>query len=197
MTTGTTRILENLRLQYHPEAGVSVLLKGVGFFKTVRHRLDNTGDAMNLNVKRFVVGLSLLVCVAMVTGCGPKADTSGRPATVPAGGTVTYNGAAVADASVTLVPEQDGKAAVAKTDANGKFSLMTFEPEDGAVPGTYKVTIVKRTEAPEEVSEDSEGASAPPPEDLLPTKYGSASESELTAEVTDGGENQFTFDLTD
>lgn len=152
---------------------------------------------MNLNVERFVVRLSLLVCVAMVVGCGPAADTSGRPATVPAGGTVTYKGEAVAGASVTLVPEQGGKAAVGKTDANGKFSLMTFDPDDGAVPGTYKVTIVKRTEAPEEVSEDSEGTSAPPAEDLLPTKYGSATESGLTAEVTDGGENQFAFDLMD
>ena len=152
---------------------------------------------MNPEIKRAFVWSCLVAAIVVVAGCQPAADTSGRPATVEAGGTVTYNGEPVDGASIVFAPTAGGKAAVGTTDASGNFKLMTFDPEDGAVPGTYSVTVVKRTAVPDEVSEDSEGPSAPPPEDLLPKRYGSASESGLTAEVTDGGENQFKFELTD
>ena len=88
--------------------------------------------------------------------------------------------------------------AIGKTDSNGNFKLMTFEAGDGAVAGKYTVTVTKQTEVPEVETEDSmaETTSAAP-KDLLPTKYGVAATSGLTAEVTEGGDNQFTFELTD
>jgi hypothetical protein len=138
----------------------------------------------------------LAVAILVVVGCGGK-DVGDRPTTMAAGGTVTYKGAPVEGASVTFSPEGGGKAAVGKTDAQGAFTLMTFEPGDGAVAGKYTIIITKRTEQPEEENENSEAPAAPPVKDLLPTKYGNPNTSKLTAEVTEGGENQFTFELTD
>lgn len=138
----------------------------------------------------------LAVAIMVVVGCGAP-DTSDRPATTAAGGTVTYNGAPVEGASVTFVAEKGGKGAVGKTDAAGKFTLMTFEPGDGAVAGKYGVMVMKRTEQPEEEVEDPQAPAAPPVEDLLPKKYGNATTSGLTAEVTEAGKNQFTFELAD
>ena len=148
--------------------------------------------------KTAVMYLSLLALAVAIAGCGGPADTGNRPATIAAGGTVTYNGEAVDGATVTFAPDGPGKAAIGKTDSNGNFKLMTFEAGDGAVTGKYLVTVVKQTEVAETESEDSmaESTSAAP-EDLLPTKYGVATTSGLTAEVTEGGENQFTFELTD
>jgi len=125
----------------------------------------------------------LLVC--LVVGCGPS-----RPSTIPVTGTVTLNGTAVEGASVMLMPEGEGQAATGITDAEGEFSLKTYDPGDGARPGSYKVTVIKKETTGFLADQDGlSGGIAPEGVQekwLTPQKYSSPDTSELTAEVKDG-----------
>ena len=147
-------------------------------------------------MSRLVLACFALVCVTMVIGCGGAPVDPNRPTTFEAGGTVTYNGSPLEGATVAFLP-QDPKApgASGRTDASGKFVLTAFEAGDGAVPGSYLVTISK-VEKVADASDDSE-AEVVVPKSLIPEKYNTPQGSGFTAEVTEGGENQFTFDLSD
>ena len=120
-------------------------------------------------------------------GCG-----SGRPDTVPVSGTVLYQGQPVVHASVMFIPE-GSRAAAAKTDEQGRFSLLTFAPGDGGVLGEHTVVIGKYRQAP------GGDPDSPYPETVavLPEKYGSPLTSPLRATVTAEGPNDFRFELTD
>jgi hypothetical protein len=162
-----------------------------------------------------------LLAVAVIVGCAQQSD---RPKTLKASGTVTYNGSPVEGAVVTFSPTGvGGHAASGTTDASGNFRLSTFESGDGAVPGSYAVSVSKTEggaqpdagvaggggqdydaiyEAMEKQGVDvmgsGEGAKAEAEaKDLLPAKYKNPTESGLTAEVTEGGNNTFTFALED
>lgn len=81
----------------------------------------------------------LLLAALVLSGCG------GRPETCKVWGRVTVGGKPLAGAHVTLHPSEEGRgrAAHGSTDAAGKYTLTTFQPGDGAVPGEYKVAIKK------------------------------------------------------
>lgn len=132
----------------------------------------------------------LAVCLAGVIGCG-----KGRPGTVRVTGVVTLDGSPVEGASVTFYPAEGGRPASGTTDAQGKFTLTTFESGDGAPPGNYNVTVIKmaggKATADEQAgsgeealmgAEDTEGVS------LLPAKYGNVKTSGLSVEVKAGME---------
>ncbi len=144
-------------------------------------------------------------CMLVWAGCGGAAVDPNRPATAPVSGTVTYQGSPVENATVTfLASAPDGKSAVGRTDASGKFALMTFAPGDGAVPGQYKVMISKQVteggvseEEAYKYIERGENPPEPTVKNLLPEKYTAADTSGLSADVTESGENTFTFELTD
>ena len=95
----------------------------------------------------------------------------------------------------------DGVAASAITNTQGKFELMAFPPDSGAVPGSYKVTISKVVAAPETTySEDSHDAMPTPvvkPSSLIPAKYATPNTSDLTAEIPESGIETIEFDLKD
>ncbi|MCC9604717.1 DUF4198 domain-containing protein [Blastopirellula sp. JC732] len=66
----------------------------------------------------------------------------------PVEGRVEFNGKPVADVYVQLMPiktagssDRPGKVAGGATDAEGKFTLSTYESGDGAIPGTHRVTV--------------------------------------------------------
>ncbi len=135
-----------------------------------------------------------------VLGCGGSVDPN-RPKTYPVTGQVLYNGDPVEDATVMFVGSgTGGRGALGKTDASGNFSMTTYEAGDGAIPGTYRVSIFKTL-----VEEVEERPGARPNEEpidtvateLLPAKYKDINRSGLTAEVTEGGENNVVFNLTD
>lgn len=140
--------------------------------------------------------------LAWVLGCS-KSDT---PETVPVTGTVTYNGQPLEGAQVTFMATGAPRSAIGTTDAQGRFSLTTFESDDGAVPGSHAVTISKVEDTTSAAPTDpagyaqmmsQKGKGGPPkPKSLIPEKYSRPAESKLSATVDAEGQNEFKFDLT-
>ncbi|MFG0335441.1 MAG: hypothetical protein ACF8TS_18945, partial [Maioricimonas sp. JB049] len=91
----------------------------------------------------FVTGclVAVLSALPLLTGCSSSEPPPDRPETAPVTGTVMYQGEPVEGATVVFTPAgSQATGAVAKTDASGKFELMTYEPGDGAIPGKYQVS---------------------------------------------------------
>lgn len=142
------------------------------------------------------------------TGCG-----SNDLGTVKAGATLTYQGKPVAEATVTLVPQGSGRSAAGITDASGVVQFTTLAGGDGAIPGSYKVTVTKTSEsvalkpavdfndveAMRKAEVDRNRAQSlsgnAAPKDLLPTKYKLAESTPLKCDVQKSGSNNFKFEL--
>jgi hypothetical protein len=154
-----------------------------------------------------------LAGLCVFVGCGGEEGIKGL---VNATGTVTYQGTSVDGATIMFTPVGEGHAASGRTDATGKFQLTTMRANDGALPGKYKVTVSKSESldpasqiTAEEMAQmvaGGKGAPAGPTAGKgkasgmkyhVPKKYANPAESDLTAEVTDGGTNDFTFELVD
>ncbi len=162
------------------------------------------------NRKFGTAGAALLPLVAgcLLLGC----NQSNRPATYPVRGTVIYQGKPLAGASVTFMADGASRAAVGKTDETGSFQLTTYEQYDGALPGTYLVTVKKYgSEPPPLPTAPADGAIDPAGEEkytaamarwletaktAVPQKYADRRTSDLSREVVDG-ENSFEIELVD
>lgn len=88
----------------------------------------------------FLVSFAAAIAVG-VAGCG-NASKEG-PETVKVTGTVTLDGEPLAGAYVTFSLKTAGPPAFGETDDQGRFSLQTFEPGDGAIAGKYPITVTK------------------------------------------------------
>jgi hypothetical protein len=120
---------------------------------------------------------------------------------------VTYKGAAVEGAVVTLQPASDTsiKPASGTTDASGNFTVSTFiggaDQAPGAMPGEYKVTVTKiaaSTMTSEQMAQQMQsGGKMEPPKNELPEKYASTTSSGLTATVGADGLSGLKLDLVD
>lgn len=77
----------------------------------------------------------LLLLAISAAGCNQG------PRLAPVSGVVLLDGKPVEAASVLFTPEAGGRPADGVTDKEGKFTLQTFEPGDGAVIGKHKVAI--------------------------------------------------------
>lgn len=149
--------------------------------------------------------LSVLLLAAI--GCSGPVDE--RPKTAKVRGKVTYNGKPVEGAVVSFVSDDVPRAATGKTDANGEFTLTTYEPGDGAIIGTYKVAITKPAgeaaaddagydpDNPNPQYEKQMEKTEPAGKSEIPAKYADPKTSGLTATVEDKEENYFEFNLTD
>lgn len=166
-------------------------------------------------VRSHPVFFRVVLCLGLLLAGGCRAKHG--PHTVPVTGTVTFKGQPVDAAFVAFSPKTPGiRSAVARTDARGRFQLMTIFPADGAMPGSYAVTISKTDadNAPlpaEDLSFEAtmersmkappRNLAAPPTpapfKTLLPAKYADSATSNLAAEVKSQGVNQFTFDLAE
>ena len=137
--------------------------------------------------------------LAGTAGCQSTESGGNHPPVVKATGTVTYKGDPVEGAEVTFNNPSANYSGTAKTDSSGRFTLSTFGKNDGVVPGKQLVAI-RRVEVIDKTPPNvdvSAGGAALPPEIrwLIPQKYSDFKKSGLTAEVTEGGKNDFTFDL--
>lgn len=132
--------------------------------------------------RRLQVGL--LVC--LLFGCGVAG-----PKTAIVKGTVTFKGKPVPNGTVTFVPAS-GHHATGEIRPDGSYTLTSFRPGDGAVPGTYKVIVVAMQDMTGRLPEDR--TPLPPP--IVPNKYTSIATTDLTVEVKEG-ENQIDLPLRD
>lgn len=145
-------------------------------------------------------GRAALVCVLLTVsfaaGCSSE---PAKPATFPVSGTVTRNGQPVVGATLIFVPSATGaEAAIGMTDAEGRYQLTTFTSGDGARAGEYRVKISQygvpatpaggKTLSHEEEQKiyKEDETPAPPPKNLLPTKYENEGTSGITHTVKDG-----------
>jgi hypothetical protein len=144
-------------------------------------------------MRQQAVAKSLLVIAALaITGC--SGEKINRPDPVAVTGVVTHNGTPVEGADVVFQPASHTYAAAGKTDASGTFTLTAFNPNDGAVPGEYKVTVSKRKVTGQAAASD-DAPTTVKQEVLLPIKYADPNSSGLVASVKTGVENKFEFKL--
>lgn len=111
--------------------------------------------------------------VVSLSGCQVKND---QPAPVAVVGRLVEKGKPVAHATVVFHPTSRSLLVRphGRTDEKGEFRLTTFEPNDGAPVGSYRVTVeLWQTLRPE-------GG----PENRLPGKYAKPESSGLIAEVS-------------
>jgi hypothetical protein len=131
-----------------------------------------------------------------LAGCGTDTN-GGRPRTYPVSGRVVVKDAkkgttVPADgARIDFVPVGEklsghGKDhAGAVVDAEGRFRLTTYKPDDGAPAGNYAVLVTW-----------AKGSGERGGADALRGKYSNASSPLLKAEVKADEANEFVFELT-
>lgn len=80
------------------------------------------------------------VAVVVLAGCKPQVKL------VPATGTFTIGGKPAGNITLQFMPDtmqgNAGPTSYATTDAEGKFTLRTYDNREGAVPGAHVVTLV-------------------------------------------------------
>lgn len=130
----------------------------------------------------------------MTSGCGG----GDYPETVEVNGRVTLDGEPLPNAIVTFMPTDGQRTASGTTNAQGEFSLSTFEPGDGAVPGEHKVAVMPKepppmpgSSSPGDTGEEKSENYTPP----FPARYGQPGTSGLTATVSADQENDFILEL--
>jgi hypothetical protein len=140
-----------------------------------------------------------------VTGCG---DDSGLGTRYSVSGTVTYNGQPVEKGQISFIPVDLNKQRAANGFIqDGRYSLTTSSPQDGALPGDYKVTIVSKeadnSQVIKTIMEKGGGArqaevgkATAKAKDRIPAKYQLPETSGLTAKVEERS-NTIDFGLKD
>ncbi|MBX9581405.1 MAG: carboxypeptidase-like regulatory domain-containing protein [Gemmataceae bacterium] len=85
---------------------------------------------------RITPGCLLGAALVVAAGCGGGA----KP--VKVAGRVTLDNQPLPGATIVFTPDGGtGNIASGRTDDAGEFQLTTFGPDDGAVPGDYKITV--------------------------------------------------------
>ncbi|MBN1589190.1 MAG: hypothetical protein JW888_06730 [Pirellulales bacterium] len=121
---------------------------------------------------------TVAVMTVTMAGCG-----DGRPKRVVVSGQVLIDGKPLDRGYIRLIPI-GARPASAPIDPDGRFTLKTFEPGDGAVLGTHPVSVV----AVESISSSKQRWHAP-------KKYANAKSSGLTAAI-DGPTDSLVIELT-
>jgi len=140
-----------------------------------------------------------------VAGCG---DDSGLGQRYAVSGTVTYNGQPVENGQISFVPvDQTKQRAANGFIQGGRYSLTTVAPQDGALPGEYKVTITSKeadnSQVIKTIMEKGGGArqaevgkATAKAKDRVPAKFQLPETSGLTAKVEEHS-NTIDFPLKD
>lgn len=150
-------------------------------------------------MRNWLIAVSLTFSL---TGCGG----GNLPTVVPVSGKVMYQEKPVANAQVAFHNDNAPRAATATTDEQGFFQLSTFGHEDGAVPGTHRVTVFKPKNAAG--TDALEGAAYeeamealitgdPADQSQLPAAYADPGTSGLVVEIGPNGADEITLELTD
>jgi hypothetical protein len=161
-------------------------------------------------VRQRIVASVIVLFLSAAWGCQGEDKWLAKRPKLETGitGEVHYNGKPLADAEVVFTHPASGNASWAVTDADGRFSLTTFQPGDGAIIGDNLVTVSKyRNEmipAPQLPPEAFTDPKNPPPKEIvgrripvIPARYADATTSGLTATIATGGTKHFVFELAD
>jgi hypothetical protein len=151
-------------------------------------------------MQKIQLSIALIIVLTLV-GCNQSPQLEGL---VSASGTVMFNGTPVEGAAIIFAPVSEGtniRTASATTGTNGRFTLMTLYPADGAFPGTYKVTVEKTDTTGNVRMDDTDGRSSRVVDtrmitDLLPLKYGDVSTTDLTVEIPPRGDRNIVLELS-
>lgn len=150
----------------------------------------------NLRV-RHVVGVMGFAVLGLLSGCGGD----GKVQRAKVSGTITYKGKPLVGANISFLPEKNGlPSGIGKTDANGKFVLGSYDPDDGAPVGRCKVAVSLRgppKKLPKGMGEAFADQISDSGDPLIPLKYFSPESSGFSEEVVAGKNNVFTFELKD
>lgn len=123
-----------------------------------------------------------LLGVVVLGGCGKGLSV---PSTVPVSGVVTYKGKPLQGIRVTLhSPTEAAQPQFipsGQTGPDGKFSLSTGAPGNGAPPGTYVVTFEKP-----EIGSPASTGSIETEIDAFRGKYSDPAQSEWTVTIEQG-----------
>jgi hypothetical protein len=139
----------------------------------------------------FFTTLALLMLVT--PGCG-KSD--GRVKVYPVNGKVSVRGMPAESARVVFYPVSDElkkpgmPIPYGMTDGQGNFKLRSYDVDDGAPEGDYKVSIIWLDVPPEKAQENPLSA-----KDRLSGQYSNPQTSKLTAKVEKGGGEIPPFEL--
>lgn len=135
-----------------------------------------------------------LFCMALaVSGCD---QGEGRLRVYPVSGKVLVGGQSAAGAKVVFYPESPDLTGpgtpvpAGTTNANGEFQLRSYDPDDGAPAGQFKVTVIWPEPIPPNVDQEMYQ-----PKDRLKGKYGMPERTTLTATVEEGGGELPPFEL--
>ncbi len=80
----------------------------------------------------------LVCCCGMIAGC-----SDGRPERVKISGKVTIDGKPLTKGTVKVFP-QEGRPAYGHIQPDGRFTLGTFEKDDGCPTGEHTLVVVAR-----------------------------------------------------
>lgn len=152
-------------------------------------------------IRSWIPVLSVLCVASGLFGCGDS--VKGKYPVYKVSGTITYEDKPLEGATVVFYPEDSSMdAAHGMTDADGYYELTTFNQGDGAGVGNYKVTVkkfegdgVSVDDGEEEEEVESEEGRRMKAKSLIPEEYGSLVETQLTADVTEDGDNEFSFKI--
>ena len=130
----------------------------------------------------------LVLVVLVAAGCGGRAT----PPTAPVSGRVIFAGNPVTDATITFTPAK-GRPATGSIDADGRFSLSTFRPNDGAVTGLHRVTFGSTAEVPMPGTAEAKNSKAG--KLPFPKRYGGLATTDLEIDVPAAGLTDLTIEL--
>lgn len=127
--------------------------------------------------------LVLTLCAAVVSlGCG---EDGPKMATVS--GTVNYKGQPLKKGKIQFEPES-GRTAYGEIVEGQIKNVKTYEPGDGAVVGTHRVSIYAFVR-------DPVGMEIVP--SMIPERYNDPSTSGVTEVIESGSKNELQIELTD
>jgi hypothetical protein len=118
---------------------------------------------------------------------------------VPAEGIVLLDGRPVAGATITFMPQGEGRPASARSGADGRFAASLPGAAPGLPAGDYRVVVMLLKQevlgAGGGDAETASGGGGPPVQYIVPKRYGDPETSGLTAPLAKGSRD-LRFELT-
>ena len=138
----------------------------------------------------FMACLLLAAGAAALAGCSNSGPTMAR-----ATGVVRLDGKPLSSGRVTFWPAA-GRSASGWIEADGSFTLGTFNDADGATIGRHKVTVTAAKKQPTGPPDfDRDGPPRGWPRSPIPARYSNPEASGLEFEIAPGT-NRFAIELT-